>query len=63
MLPDRLDGFLKLLNREIRRCKNPIRIAFLKNLGDQVEKYPDCNGFGGAPKGRDIQAQGETLGS
>jgi hypothetical protein len=39
MLPDRLDGFLKLLNREIRRCKNPIRIAFLKNLGDQVEKY------------------------
>ncbi len=41
VLPKRLNVFLRSLKREFQRCKNPSRIAFLKNLSDQVEKYKD----------------------
>lgn len=39
MIPYRLDGFLKSVNREIQRCKHPDRITFLKKLSRQVDKY------------------------
>ena len=39
MLPKRLNVFLISLKRELQRCKHPYRIAFLKKLRNQVEKY------------------------
>ncbi len=41
MLPQRLNGYLRSLKRELQHCKHPVRISFLKKLKDQVKKYQD----------------------
>ena len=40
-IPQRLNGFLRSVKRELQHCKHSARIAFLENLRDQLEKYQD----------------------
>ena len=40
-IPQRLNGFLRSVERERQHCKHSDRIAFLKTLREQVEKYQD----------------------